>query len=260
MAMIDFSITRDAKWIAQREEVWKSLEEDFKEGLRKKELADLKEYFFTGIVPNGRKYPDLALFNWFPIQTAEGWDYVFQQLVQKPQSFEKIFYFSFSELEHRAFNEKQELDLWDYFAGDSFSPVVASRVPVGPQKQFVQFDIDPDTLSSKIGGAIILWLQGGYGGNPKWIRRINYYLEFAESLDDSHFVLDSDGDPKTLAGRILRRLMIGALKPDEFLQRDNKNNDARIQFLSMFKNRIDEMELAPLKRKTWEEVKLKYGA
>lgn len=262
--MIDFSITKDAKWIAQRELVWKSLEEEFKEGLRKKELADLKEYFFTGIVPNGRKYPDLALFNWFPIQTAEGWDYVFQCLVKKQQSFEEIFYFSFEPLSHRAFNESQELELWDYFTKNDFNSEIKSRVPVGVDNDFASFLLNYERLGKSIGRAINSWLAGYYGENPKWIKKQNYYFDFVGAFEDSFFDVDNYGDPVSAAAYILKKQMNYIFVFGERFSFDQPVGESGMHsrkcFLSNLRDYLDGMKMPPLMKKTWEEVKSKYGA
>lgn len=261
--MFDFSITKDPEWISQRETVWKSLEENFKEGLRKKELADLKKYFFTGIVPNGRKYPDLALFNWFPIQTPEGWDYVFQSLVQKRESFKETFYFSFESLSHRAFSESQELDLWSYFTGDSFRPEIKSRVPVGVNHDIVSFSLDYERLSRSIGRSINSWLVGYFGDNPKWIKKHSYYFDFVGTFEDSFFVVDDYGDPANTAAYILKKQMNYIFifgKEFEFDELvDDQGMHSRKCFLSDLRGYLDGMKMPPLMKKTWEEVKKRYG-
>ena len=262
--MIDFSITKDPKWIAQRELTWKSLEEDFKEGLRGRELDDLKSYFFTGVVPGGRRYPDLALFNWFPIQAAEGWDYVFQRLVQKQQSFEEIFYFSFESLSHRAFDDSQELELWSYFTGDVFNAEIKSRVPVGFDNKFVNFSLNYEKLGKSIGRSINSWLAGYFGEKPKWIKKQNYYFDFVGTFENSFFDVDSYGDPVSAAAYILKKQMNYIFVFGEEFSFDEPVGESgmysRKCFLSNLRDYLDSMKMPPLMKKTWEEVKSKYGA
>ena len=46
--MLDLSFTNDPQWQAERERLWQGIEKDLKANFRRKELSDLKHYFFTG--------------------------------------------------------------------------------------------------------------------------------------------------------------------------------------------------------------------
>jgi hypothetical protein len=89
----DLSITKNKDWIKKRELLWRPVSDALKENLRKKELDGVKHYFMTGEELPGHKMGDGASFSWFPIQTPESWDYLFEHVIKNPKEFEDRFYF-----------------------------------------------------------------------------------------------------------------------------------------------------------------------
>ncbi len=109
--MIDLSITKDPKWIKAREKLWKPIGKSLSEDLREEDLEKVRNYFMTGTLRSGEQMSDGAKISWFPIQTPEAWDYLFQHVVKNEQEFIDRFYFSFCDLSNRALNAEQEFPL-----------------------------------------------------------------------------------------------------------------------------------------------------
>lgn len=137
--MFDLSITKDPVWIKKREEQWKIVSKSLGENLRKKQLEVIHHYFLTGEIKEGESISsDGAKFSWFPIQTPESWDYLFEYVIKDPQEFEDKFYFQFEDLSERALTFDEELAMWDYFCGDRFNPIITSRIPIGKEKKLLR--------------------------------------------------------------------------------------------------------------------------
>lgn len=257
--MIDLSITKNPEWLESRQAIWDSLEEDFKEGLKKRELLELKEYCFTGIFSGQREFSDRAYFKWFPLQTPEGWDYVFENLVNKQKVFEDSFYATLGDLTGSGLTSEQELAMWDYFAGEVFQPVVTSRAPIGKQKKVVSFQVDCETIAAKFSGFLDSWLSGLYGNDPKWKKRIGYFITFMESLSDDFFERDEDGRLAKKGGRCVGYAFSSICKPvygdGEHVMEDDALN-ARKDFVGNLFKIFDDMKMPNNMSSLWEEMKI----
>lgn len=254
--MIDLSITKDSDWIKSREVVWSSLEEDFKEGLRKKELQELKTYFFSGVFPGQRDFADRAYFKWFPLQTAEGWDYVFEYLVKHEKVFEDSFYAALGDLTGSGLFPEQELAMWDYFAGDKFRQEVTSRVPVGKEGKMVSFSVDREKIGSLVCGSVNSWLKGGYSNNPKWIKRSDYYFSFIENLKDEEFIPNDRGSPVSNGAYFVKALMSHMYSFNPAQNMDEEGIKVRIEFLQSARARLAKMDMPPRMKDLWKQFEL----
>lgn len=256
--MIDLSITKDPEWIKSREVVWSSLEEDFKEGLRKKELQELKTYFFSGVFPGQRDFADRAYFKWFPLQTPEGWDYVFEYLVKHEKVFEDSFYAALGDLTGSGLFPEQELAMWDYFAGEEFQPIVTSRVPVGKSANKVSLNVDIGNIAAEFKLFMDRWNSGSCEDEPKWKKRINYFISFVTSLPDTSFIRREDGKPSTREGRCIKMVFNAVCNPaygdgDHML--DGEKLEARKNFTNYLFGVFDYMDMPPNMKSVWEEAK-----
>lgn len=254
--MIDLSITKNPEWIQSRQAVWETLEEDFKEGLRKKELQELKTYFFTGVFPGQRDFPDRAYFKWFPLQTPEGWDYVLQYLVSEGKVFEDSFYASLGDLTGSGLTPEQELMQWDYFAGEEYKPTITSRVPVGKEKKIVSFNVDAGKIAAKFSLGIKGWLSGTYVDEPKWIKKINYFTSFISQLPDSTFEKDGDGEFIHRAAKAIKSIFKALI--DSQLIVDSSGHELteeKKRFLVAFPIILDNLDASQGLKTLWKEAK-----
>ena len=255
--MIDLSVTRDPEWIKKREELWKPIGESLSEGLKKKEVDKVHHYFMTGTLRDNEEISDGAKFYWFPIQTPEAWNYIFENLFESndpEKEYKEILYFQIGELSHRAIDIQQELLMWDYFLGDKFVPTIMSKVPIGKERKVVSLQLDKNILGSKLGGYINSWLKGSYGDFPKWISRADYYFSFIESLDDEHFELNENGEPSSAAGYFVKRLFshISNYNPKSSLSGVALKN--RFEFLDTAREKIKVMNMPPKMKILWNDI------
>lgn len=259
--MIDLSVTKDPDWIKKREEMWVPISKMLSEDLRKNELDKVHHYFMTGTLRPGEAMSDGAKFSWFPIQAPDAWDYLFQYVIKDPKEFQHRFYFSFEDISHRALNPDEELAMWDYFAGEKFSPVVTSRVPVGEAKEFVSLEIDKRNVNSKFGLFFKNWAGGFVVSNePKHIHRIHYWLDMLETVANEVFVeKGSDGDPSSKLGFSISLAFQRVCRPEYATQAplSEESISIRKQFFAELRDKLDNLEMPSEMKTIWESTKLK---
>lgn len=259
--MLDLSITKDLAWIKKREEQWKIVSPSLSENLRKKQLEVIQHYFLTGEIKAGENISsEGAKFDWFPIQTPEAWDYLFEHVIKKPQEFEDRFYFQFGDLSNRALTFEEELAMWDYFAGDTFEPIVTSRVPVGSEKKIVSLEVDITKILSKFNLHLRFVISGQEEIQEKWIIKIDYLLSLLKEFkDESCFhVKDSEGELVSYAAYCVGAIFKRVCNPKFDIKEEVKLEKVK-EFISFLFDKFEKMDMPPAMRNLWEETKAKSG-
>ena len=259
--MIDMSITQDPECIKQREALWKPIEENYKQHLRKKDIEPIHHYFMTGTLYPGHTLSEGAQFDWFPIQNTEAWNYLFQNVIQDPLVYEKHFYSQFDDLSNRGLSPEQELELWDYFAGNIFVPVIKSRVPIGKKGDHSSFSVDQASIVAKFN----LFLKGIGGDqiseNSKWKQRIDYIFTLFPYIEDDNFKRKKNfGEYPTRIGKLIDILFKFLIRPkfDVDLKNDVTWLENRLKYLERFRVKLEAVDMQPAMRQLWEEAKMKY--
>ena len=140
MVKPDLTFTNDPEWKEKRLAVWRENEADLKSEFRKKDLKSIEHYLMTGDQVENYRLSDKALLGYFPLCTAEGWDYVYQSLVKKPDLFEYEFYYSTHGNKNMQATHQEKLRYFDYYHPEVFSPVIKSRVPICGE--YVEINVD----------------------------------------------------------------------------------------------------------------------
>lgn len=259
--MIDLSFTQDSQWVKKREEVWVQIEEDLSDEYRKKELEEIKSYFFTGKLPSHYKLSDRAKFIYFPVQSPQGWDYVFECLVQDPGHFKEELYKCASWAPRHIWSLEQEILLWDYLLGDGlYQESIKSRVPVGKNQEYVEVKIHHAKLLSIIMANLNTWVDDtedeAYGGEPKWVRKKDYFFSMLKGVEDQYFLTENKRSEEARAGRILTRLMGKAANSLAGHSYERHRND----FLQLFANKLNIMDdLSAELKVRWHQAKSEHG-
>lgn len=254
---IDLSFTKDPEWIKQRDISWETWARDFKGDFNKKEIADMKQYFMTGIV--GDSYgDDSGKLHYFPLQTPEGWDYVFQNIITNNESsFKYELNLVFQEGDSASFLTPYELAKWDYFLGETFEPTITSRVPIAGEK--VVLELDPFDVFCRIAPGITGFLERGDSGDwPKWIQRADYFWSLWLFVTDDCFDEEDDFTTKGDAAHYTRRLINSIICIDKDQEYDDPNQ-TRPKFLKIMEEKLDELypQLCPKLQALWDETKAK---
>lgn len=252
---IDLSFTKDPEWIKQREVLWEPRGKDLKSNFSKKEIADIKQYFMTGIVGNTYQ-EDAGKLGYFPVQSPEGWDYVLENMIGKPEFFRSSINQTFQDRSDVLFMAPYELAKWDYFLGETFESTITSRVPIAGEK--VTLELDPHDVFCRIAPGITGFLQKGSGGDwPKWIQRADYFWSLWPLITDDCFDAEEDSkmaDSVYFANRLMEQTVNLKIRK----QYDDPNQ-TRPKFLKMMEEKLDELypQLCPKLQALWDETKAK---
>jgi hypothetical protein len=65
-------ITQDPQWLEQRNKLWLELERNVSEDLTRKEVKNIKDFFFTGIASKNSWIKAIGMLDYFPVFTVEG--------------------------------------------------------------------------------------------------------------------------------------------------------------------------------------------
>jgi len=256
---IDLGFTKDPEWIKQREVLWEPRGKDLKSNFSKKEIADIKQYFMTGIVGNTYQ-EDAGKLGYFPVQSPEGWDFVLENMIGEPEFFRSSINQTFQDRSDVLFMAPYELAKWDYFLGETFEPTITSRVPIAGEK--VVLELDPHDVFYRIGVRIWEYVEDGfYSDDSKWLQRINYFWSLWPHISDDAFSSEQSNELMTDAVKIINYLLPHIVEFKPYAVFDDPNQ-TRPKFLKMMEEKLDELypQLCPKLQALWDETKAKKAA
>jgi hypothetical protein len=259
---IDLSFTKDPEWMEQREVLWELWREEIKSLSNKKELDEYRHYFMTGEALPNVDMSDEALFNSFPLQKTDGWDYVLQHLAKNRDDFKRLFTETLQDRSsHKLFPHRApyELARWDYFLGETFVPTIISRVPIASEK--VTLELDPYDVFCRIAPSFTGFLQKGSGGDwPKWIQRADYFWSLWPLITNACFSAEEDSkmaDSVYFATKLMEQIIKLKIRKEY-----DDPNQTRPKFLKMMEAKLDELypQLCPKLQLLWDQAKAKKSA
>lgn len=257
---IDLSFTKESEWIKQREEHWKPILKNLKGNYTKKEIADIKQFFMTGIVGKTDD-EDSEKFSYFPLQSFEGWGYVLQHEIKNQAEFRELFNETLQDRSNTDFfpyMAPYELARWDYFLGETFEPTITSRVSIAGEK--VVLDLDPYDVFCRISPGFTGFLEydNASGEWPKWVQRADYFWSLWPVFIDEDF--SSESREVTKSVRFISRLLkfVSGEKVYEY----DDPNQTRPKFLKIMEEKLDELypQLCPKLQMLWDQTKAKKAA
>ena len=256
---IDLGFTKDPEWIKQREVLWEPRGKDLKSNFSKKEIADIKQYFMTGIVGNTYQ-EDAGKLGYFPVQSPEGWDFVLENMIGEPEFFRSSINQTFQDRSDVLFMAPYELAKWDYFLGETFESTITSRVPIAGEK--VTLELDPHDVFCRYSTGVIDFIKRWDGGDlPKHIQRIGYYWSLWPYITDACF---SEENSRSSSAKTIARIGVIFSQIIEFKPRVEFDdpNQTRPKFLKMMEEKLDELypQLCPKLQALWDETKAKKAA
>jgi len=260
---IDLGFTKDPEWIKQREVLWELWREEIKSLSDKKELDEYRHYFMTGELLPATDMSDEGLFNSFPLQKEDGWNYVLQHLANNPEDYKRLFTETLQDRsDHKLFPHRASYELarWDYFLGETFEPTITSRVPIVGEK--VTLELDPHDVFCRIIVEIVVFVERGAGGNsPKWLQRFDYFLSLFPLLSDECFIDKGRRSKSTKSIVLLNYLLPHIIKFQPEVEFDDPSQ-TRPKFLKMIEEKLDELfpQLCPKLQVLWNETKAKKAA
>ncbi|WP_444928134.1 hypothetical protein ACJJI4_11325 [Microbulbifer sp. TRSA002] len=252
----DLEFTKDSEWNNQRERYWKPLETDLKENNRSAKVAQFKQLYMTGTcddIPTLRNAERSgAIVIYYPLQTAEGWDFAFQNEYLKPDLFKKFFYDS---LENTYINwmpsEEVQLRFFDYFHPEIYQHVVKSRVPIGRDQKIIELEVDLCDLLGRQLSNLIMYVNDDY--YTPVIDRRAYFFSCLDKVGD---VGPHAEEPAPKCGRIIKRLLKARVQL--LGQKVGEKEDKKLEFLDELYSHIANKPVDPSIKKIWQEVVAEY--
>ncbi|WP_053981528.1 hypothetical protein [Marinagarivorans algicola] len=245
----DLSFTQNPQWIAERETHWGPIEGFLKENNRKEVVEQLKKLFFTGVIDNPEDVREGFAILYYPLQTAEAWDYLFQDVRLNPKCFKEFMNASLM----GSYNEKFFLDdearlrFFDYFHPATYQPVIKSRVPIGREQKIVQIEVDRFEILRDMAAKFSQFLGGSEV--PVIYYRLDYFFSFLDEACDVMDVSNNDKDDiQYFANNFLQRYF----KIESDLE--PKNRGEQKAFLVRFYNHIANNPVHPSIKAIWQKV------
>ena len=260
--MLDLSFTKDADWVADREKLWEPLEKSLRKNLRKKEVQDVRHFFFTGeLLDTYKKGP--STFSYFPLQDKGGWDYVVENFFIDKGHYKHVMDWTLQGA-YWGHEIASQQERWEYFFGKSFSETVESNVPVGKTSDKVIITLDVFRIHKIISVKLYSYITyGDYGEWPIWLKCINYYWSLWPYISDKCFEDNELGIKGYPANTVyfIKKLFkhVVFFQPEEEYPDPNQT---RPKFLALLAEKMDEMydDLCPRLQQLWDETKAKKAA
>jgi hypothetical protein len=216
-------------WISDREECWQLAmnEGDWKSEYRKKDLAKIKDYFFSGHYPKGVDITTYSgtMLKLFPIQTKAGYDYYYSTHDFTAEQLESNFSSAFLGQQSSGMRWQEQKAYYDYHVGDEFNPTKRFEVQGITKK----IDVDAITWFKQISSAISGFLREDiYMPPEKLIHMLPYLVSAAE------FILEIDGGFKRVKSRLLPKL-ITRIENDDYNHSGDTDEQYRKEIIEKVK-------------------------
>ncbi|WP_054112491.1 hypothetical protein [Marinagarivorans algicola] len=245
----DLSFTKKPKWIAERETHWGPIEGFLKENNRKKVVEQLKKLFFTGVIDNPEDVREGFAILYYPLQTAEAWDYLFQDVRLNPKCFKEFMNASLMGSYNEKFfwDDEARLRFFDYFHPATYQSVIKSRVPIGREQKIVGVDVDVHELFVLMCGCMGNYLRRGLP--TILIHRLDYFFSCLNELGDiSEPTMVTIDDCNNYVERFTRQYF-------NFTPKTKLDDDSEQKaFLVRFYNHIANNPVHPSIKAIWQKV------
>ena len=242
----DFPEINNPDWIEHRTIGWQlALEQGgWKKEYRKKELEQIRLYFFTGKYDEEMVLSEYwgNLLQMFPIQSPLGYEYFYKRQNLTKDLLESFTRSAFVDLSHSGQDETAQLSYWDYHLGEKFQSKMIRITREGP----VEIDLDPVATAKSIFVRLTSYLNGDvYSDKPKWVLRTGYFFSVLQCIAEMEGFIRNDNIDyfrKYLSIIITRRFPGEVAKDDyrftfaeDFERRMEETEDLPVRFLGLWK-------------------------
>ena len=259
------SFTKDLKWIKERELLWKEREEDIKEELTKRQVANIKHYFMTGEVPKGGKIDVRTLVQFFPKLDIEGLTYCFKNNIPSDIDDEQFrrcqAAFCATIDDYHSLSREQYVALFKFVFGERYDPRRKFPFLIGTDTDYREISYDCSLLFEHLSGAVH-WFRGKTIPKLYACEMLEFYFSMIPYVDERMFKRLAEGEreimlPGGASTNCIRKvimLMQWAVNPPEFVS--DPEEEERRRFLQSFYEKMNSLEYYPSDLKElWEEAK-----
>jgi hypothetical protein len=258
-------ITQDPQWLEQRNKLWLELERDISEGLTRKQIKGIKDFFFTGIVAKNSWLNAVKMLVDFPVFTVEGITWCLQNQVDASlsdddfQSIQRIF----GLLHHvPGLDCEEQVFLFNYVFGERYDPHRLFPFLLGDETQCrpitLHVNLAFDYLTS-----VFHWLGGDDESYAYMAQLIGYFFSLVPFVDERLFQLEEGRG--SLPGSVglascqcrLKTIMRACFTYPKGVAVEG---ETQRRYLAEFKARMDNLDHYPGELKQlWLSIKAEYA-
>jgi hypothetical protein len=259
-------ITQDPQWLEQRNKLWLELERDISEGLTRKQIKGIKDFFFTGIVAKNSWLNAVKMLVDFPVFTVEGITWCLQNQVDASlsddefQSIQQVFAGLLYTVPGLSCEE--QLFLFRHVFGERYKPHRLFPFLLGDATQYrpitLHVNLAFDYLTS-----VYSWLDGDDEPYAYMAQLIDYFFSLMPFVDERIFqlgeanvLLPGSGSAAPTQSRLKKIMRACFTYPKGVVI----EGEAQRRYLAEFKARMDNLDSYPGELKQlWVSIKAEYA-
>lgn len=270
-------ITQDPQWLAQRELLWQAEKRKVAEGLTKKELEDIRAFFFTGAPRKNSWLPPARMLDFFPVFTVEGiaWclrTYGALAKSDKPSAssdywlVQSLFRNGLSDVP--GLSREEQLHLFHYVFCETYDPSRRFPFLIGEESEHRSFELHANNLFESAGATVYSWLKRADEEEPLWSALLDFFFSLVPHVDVRIFDQKMEERRQTtlqksvrldLTQERLRKIMTWCFDyPDP--TKGAPEGESRRRYLAEFRRRMDSLENYPGELgQVWNAIKQEYS-
>lgn len=271
-------ITQDPQWLAQRELLWQAEKRKVAEGLTKKELEDIRAFFFTGAPRKNSWLPPARMLDFFPVFTVKGiaWclrTYGASENRDKPawgsdhEKIQRLFVNSLDTVP--GLPREEQLHLFHYVFGETYDPLRRFPFLIGEESEQRAFELHANNLfESGCGSKVYSWLMRADRDEPLWSALLDFFFSLVPHVDVRIFDQKMEERRQTtlqksvrldLTQERLRKIMTWCFDyPDP--TKGAPEGESRRRYLAEFRTRMDSLESYPGELgQVWNAIKQEHS-
>lgn len=273
-------ITRNAGWVARREVLWKMEKRKIAEGLTKKQLEDIRAFFFTGIPHEGSWLQPARMLDCFPVFTVEGIAWCLQAYGATDKKdrgcpdartdymeVQCLFLRGLDSVPGLGRNER--FQLFRYVFGETYDPSRRFPFLIGVESECRSFELHANNFFEfGCGSKVYSWLKRAGDDEPLWVGLLDFFFSlmphvdvriFDQRMEESGLVYLEKGVRLDTTQSRLRKIMTWCFDyPDP--TKGAPEGESRRRYLAEFRSRMDSLENYPGElSQVWNAIKQEHS-
>ncbi|HLD66727.1 MAG TPA: hypothetical protein VJA19_11825 [Pseudomonas sp.] len=261
-------ITQDPQWLEQRTRLWLEKERDVSDGLTRKEVKPIKDFFFTGIATKNSWIKATGMLGSFPVFTVEGLAWCLQAQVEanlsndEYDSIQNLFAGRLYDVPGLSCEER--ISIFHYVFGAHYDPNRLFPFLLGNETQCRPMNLHVNLAYSYLIN-VSRWLDGDDEPYAYMASLMDYFFSLILFVDEKIFQLEDAPIKEWLPGRVilascqsrLRKLMRKCFSYPKGIAVEG---EAQRRYSADFRERMDNLEHYPGELKQlWESIKAEHA-
>ena len=261
-------ITQDPQWLEPRTRLWLERERDVSEGLTRKEVKPIKDFFFTGIATKNSWIKATGMLGSFPVFTVEGISWCLKTQVEASISDDEYDYIQqvFAGLLYDVpgLSCDERVSLFHNVFGVRYEPDRLFPFLLGNETQYRPITLHVNLALDYL-TAVSRWLDGDDEPYAYMACLQDYFFSLIPFVDEKIFKLEEAPIKERLPGRVILASCQGRLKQllescFSYPKGVAIEGEPQRRYLAAFRERMDNLEHYPGELKQlWESIKAEHA-